>query len=140
MMLELPKTMSFAEAPSRAKRLIQEGDTVISTVRPGRRSMFYVKQSDPDWVVSTGFAVLRPYRENIEPRYLYACVFDRRFTEFLVKREKGAAYPAVLPEDIADAVINLPPRTARYRPHPRHAGRQDRAAVLNNVISHHHDC
>jgi type I restriction enzyme S subunit len=60
-------------------------------------------------VVSTGFAVLRPRREYVEPRYLYACVFDRAFTDFLVNREKGAAYPAVLPGDIADAVIKLPP-------------------------------
>ncbi|MGC8720953.1 MAG: restriction endonuclease subunit S, partial [Thermodesulforhabdaceae bacterium] len=74
-----------------------------------RRSMFFVKDPEPEWVVSTGFAVLRPSVEHIEPRYLYACVFDRGFTEFLVKREKGAAYPAVLPEDIADAVIKLPP-------------------------------
>ena len=71
--------------------------------------MFFVKHPEPEWVVSTGFAVLRPKREYIEPRYLYACVFDKEFTDFLVQREKGAAYPAVLPEDIADAVINLPP-------------------------------
>jgi type I restriction enzyme S subunit len=71
--------------------------------------MFFVKQADPEWVVSTGFAVLRPRKECIEPRYLYACVYDRAFTQFLVRREKGAAYPAVLPEDIADAVIKLPP-------------------------------
>ncbi|GIV83931.1 MAG: type I restriction system specificity protein [Candidatus Roseilinea sp.] len=71
--------------------------------------MFFVKEPEPEWVVSTGFAVLRPRRDYIEPRYLYACVFDRGFTEFLVKREKGAAYPAVLPEDIADAIIILPP-------------------------------
>jgi len=71
--------------------------------------MFFGKQADPEWVVSTGFAVLRPRKECIEPRYLYACVYHRAFTQFLVRREKGAAYPAVLPEDIADAVIKLPP-------------------------------
>jgi type I restriction enzyme, S subunit len=71
--------------------------------------MFFVRQADPEWVVSTGFAVLRPRKERIDPRYLYACVYDRAFTQFLVRREKGAAYPAVLPEDIADAVIKLPP-------------------------------
>jgi type I restriction enzyme S subunit len=108
-LIEPPQVMSLAEAPSRAKRLVQEGDTVLSTVRPGRRSMFYVKRAEPDLVVSTGFAVLRPRKDCIEPRYLYACVYDKAFTEFLVKREKGAAYPAVLPEDIADAMINLPP-------------------------------
>ena len=107
--VEPPRILHLDEAPSRAKRLVREGDTVLSTVRPSRRSMFFVKEPEPEWVVSTGFAVLRPCREYIEPRYLYACVFDRGFTEFLVKREKGAAYPAVLPEDIADAVIKLPP-------------------------------
>ncbi len=107
-LIEPPQVMSLAEAPSRAKRLVQEGDTVLSTVRPGRRSMFYVKRAEPDLVVSTGFAVLRPRKGCIEPRYLYACIYDKAFTEFLVKREKGAAYPAVLPEDIADAMINLP--------------------------------
>ena len=109
LILEPPQVLRLDEAPSRAKRLVQEGDTVLSTVRPGRRSMFFGKQADPEWVVSTGFAVLRPRKECIEPRYLYACVYHRAFTQFLVRREKGAAYPAVLPEDIADAVIKLPP-------------------------------
>ncbi len=109
LILEPPQVLSLDEAPSRAKRLVQEGDAVLSTVRPGRRSMFFVKKPNPTWVVSTGFAVLRPRRECIEPRYLYACVYDVAFTQFLVSREKGAAYPAVLPEDIADAVIKLPP-------------------------------
>jgi len=109
LIVETPQTFCLAEAPNRAKRLIQDGDTVLSTVRPGRRSMFFVKHPEPEWVVSTGFAVLRPRREHIEPRYLYACVFNKDFTNFLVRREKGAAYPAVLTEDIADAVIKLPP-------------------------------
>jgi len=108
-LLEPPTVMSIAEAPSRAKRLVQKGDSVLSTVRPNRRSMFFVSESEPDLVVSTGFAVLRPKPKIIDPRYLYACVFDKAFTSYLVSREKGAAYPAVLPEDIADATISLPP-------------------------------
>jgi type I restriction enzyme S subunit len=108
-LIELPRHLSITDAPSRAKRLVRSGDTILSTVRPNRRSMYFVKESSPDLVVSTGFAVLRPRENLIEPRYLYACVFDKNFTEYLVSREKGAAYPAVLPEDIADAIINLPP-------------------------------
>ena len=107
--IEPPRLMSLAEAPSRAKRPVRKGDTILSTVRPNRRSMFFVSEHEPDLVVSTGFAVLRPKPEMIHPRYLYACVFDKDFTDYLVSREKGAAYPAVLPEDIADATINLPP-------------------------------
>ncbi len=107
--IESPKLINLAGAPGRAKRLLREGDTVLSTVRPNRRSMFFVSTPVPDLVVSTGFAVLRPKPGVVHPRYLYACVFNKAFTDYLVSREKGAAYPAVLPEDITEATISLPP-------------------------------
>jgi len=109
MLKESPHRLSLSEAPSRARRLVKAGDTVLSTVRPNRRSMFFVRETIPDLVVSTGFAVIRPRQEVIEPLYLYAIVFDRRFTAYLVSRQRGAAYPAVLPSDIAEAEILLPP-------------------------------
>ena len=132
--VEPPRILHLDEMPSRARRLVQEGDTVLSTVRPGRRAMFFVKHPEPEWVVSTGFAVLRPKREYIEPRYLYACVFDKEFTDFLVQREKGAAYPAVLPEDIADAVISLPP-LAEQRAIAHILGALDDKIELNRRMS-----
>ncbi len=104
-----PAVIDVSDAPSRAKRLVKRGDSVLSTVRPNRRSMFFVSQPVDDWVVSTGFAVLRPKMGLVDPRFLYACVFNRSFTDYLITREKGAAYPAVAPEDIADAEIALPP-------------------------------
>jgi type I restriction enzyme S subunit len=104
-----PKYLALPDAPSRAKRLIKPGDTVISTVRPNRRSMFFVRELEPDVVVSTGFAVLRPLVNRIEPYFLYAYVFNKAFTNYLVSREKGAAYPAISASDIAEAIINLPP-------------------------------
>ena len=104
-----PQWMTLSDAPSRAKRLVRKGDTILSTVRPNRRSMFFASQPGDDWVVSTGFAVLRPHPVRIDPRYLYVCVFNRDFTEYLITREKGAAYPAVSPDDIVNAEIMLPP-------------------------------
>jgi type I restriction enzyme S subunit len=108
-LLNQPEWMSLADAPSRAKRLLRKGDTVLSTVRPNRRSMFFASEPGLDWVVSTGFAVLRPNTAEIAPRFLYACVFGHSFTEYLISREKGGAYPAIAPKDIADAEIPLPP-------------------------------
>ena len=104
-----PQWMKFSDAPSRAKRIVRKGDTVLSTVRPNRRSMFFASDPSDDWVVSTGFAVLRPNTKLVEPRFLYACVFNHDFTEYLITREKGAAYPAVSPEDISNAKIPFPP-------------------------------
>jgi type I restriction enzyme S subunit len=71
--------------------------------------MFFASEPSDDWVVSTGFAVLRPNMKLVEPRFLYACVFNQAFTEYLITQEKGAAYPAVSPEDIANAKIPFPP-------------------------------
>ena len=105
-----PAFISLVDAPSRAKRRVRLGDTVLSTVRPNRRSMFYASDPSPDWIVSTGFAVIRPKQDMISPRYLYSCVFNQTFTDYLVAHEIGAAYPAVSVNDILNAPIHLPPR------------------------------
>lgn len=105
-----PAFISLVDAPSRAKRRVRLGDTVLSTVRPNRRSMFYASDPSPDWIVSTGFAVIRPKQDMISPRYLYSCVFNQTFTDYLVAHEIGAAYPAVSVNDILNAPIHFPPR------------------------------
>lgn len=109
-----PQWMKLSDAPSRAKRLLRKGDTILSTVRPNRRSMFFASEPNDDWVVSTGFAVLRPNIKLVEPRFLYTCVFNQAFTEYLITREKGAAYPAVSSEDIASAEIPFPPLAEQH--------------------------
>lgn len=106
---EQPRLIAVEEAPSRATRLVTNQDTVLSTVRPNRRSMFFVREPESDWVVSTGFAVVRARPGAIDPRYLYWCIYSQSFTDYLVSRERGAAYPAVSVEDIQDAEIPLPP-------------------------------
>lgn len=105
---EKPVRMAFADAPSRARRLVSAGDTIISTVRPNRRSFLYVASPTPETVVSTGFAVLTP-TPRVEARYLYYWVTRREFSDYLSLHAKGAAYPAVAPEDIGAAEIVLPP-------------------------------
>jgi len=95
------------EAPGRAKRLVADGDTILSTVRPNRRSFLFVKDPKPWLVVSTGFAVLRP-SSMLDSRFLYYTVTAQEFTDYLALRAKGAAYPAVDSETIANAEISLP--------------------------------
>ncbi|MCC6680493.1 MAG: restriction endonuclease subunit S [Phycisphaeraceae bacterium] len=100
--------LKFSEAPSRARRLVRDGDTILSTVRPNRRSFLFMKSPSPDIVVSTGFAVLRP-SEKIVPRFLYYTVTHQPFTDYLTNNAKGAAYPAVDADGIARGEIRLPP-------------------------------
>jgi len=99
--------MSLAEAPSRAKRLVEHGDTILATVRPNLRSFLYINNPREDVVVSTGFAVLHP-SSKIDTRFLYYTVTNQRFTDYLSANVKGAAYPAVDAEAFARAEIWLP--------------------------------
>jgi|LSQX01.1.fsa_nt_gb type I restriction enzyme S subunit len=102
------RRLKLEEAPSRAKRLVSDGDTIISTVRPGNKSYCYLKKTTPRMVVSTGFAVLRAKKDLLDERFLYYLVSNPAFTEYLVAHEKGAAYPAVGTETIENAIVNIP--------------------------------
>ena len=105
--LESTKIIKTREAPSRAKRLIRLGDTIFSTVRPNRRSFLYIKNTKPNFVCSTGFAVLRP-RKQIDSRFLYYLITNQTFTDYLTANAKGSAYPAVDMDTIKRAEIQIP--------------------------------
>ncbi len=77
--------------------------------------MFFARNPSPNTVVSTGFAVLRSRESEIAPRFLYALVLDRAFTDYLVTREQGAAYPAISHHDIFEAEVALPPLCEQRR-------------------------
>jgi type I restriction enzyme S subunit len=94
------------DAPSRARRLVQHGDTIWSTVRPNRRSYLFIDQPAPNLVVSTGFAVLTP--RAVPSSYLYAWTTRDEFVEYLVANADGSAYPAVRADRFEAAPMLLP--------------------------------
>lgn len=102
------KTIALKDAPSRAKRIVKNGDTILATVRPNLRSFLYVKNPVSNAVVSTGFAVLRAKQDKLDSRYLYYTVTTQYFTDYLTLNAKGSAYPAVDAGIIGRAEINLP--------------------------------
>lgn len=53
-------TIPAAEAPGRARRKVQDGDTIWSNVRPNLRAYALIQSPDEFDVVSTGFTVLVP--------------------------------------------------------------------------------
>lgn len=105
--LEGATSYSLKDSPSRAKRLVQQGDTIWSTVRPNRKSYLFISNPKENLVVSTGFAVLTPV--NIPPSFLYLYTTTDLFVDYLVSNADGSAYPAVLPERFAEAEFPIPP-------------------------------
>jgi type I restriction enzyme, S subunit len=105
----VPTAMNGAEAPGRARRVLADGDIVWSMVRPGRRAHALLMSVGSDWIGSTGLAVITP--RDVPSSFLYETVSRQEFSDYLVGKEGGAAYPAVKPVDYEEALFALPSRS-----------------------------
>jgi type I restriction enzyme S subunit len=98
--------MSFENSPSRARRIVKKGDTIISTVRTYLKAIARI-EDDEDVIVSTGFAVLSPKKND--PVFIeYYCKSDA-FCFEIEKLSYGIAYPAINEFDLINIKIILPP-------------------------------
>ncbi|MEI7557214.1 restriction endonuclease subunit S, partial [Candidatus Chlorohelix sp.] len=100
--------MVFANAPSRARRKVKHGDTVISTVRTYLKAISFIDNPPGNLIVSTGFAVLRP-ESSIAPEYLFRIVQSEEFVSRVVAYSVGVSYPAIAPTELASLKIWIPP-------------------------------
>ncbi len=92
--------------PSRARRRVQHGDTVLSTVRPERASYFLAMEPPSNLVVSTGFVTVTP--EGIPWSYVYAALARDEVFEQLGHLAHGGAYPAVNPSVVGQIRVPMP--------------------------------
>ena len=99
--------LSYANAPSRARRVVKYGDIIWSTVRPNRKSYSVILNPPPNLIVSTGFAVITA--KHAPYTYLYHALTTDDFVGYLINHTSGAAYPAVNSGDFDNAVILHPP-------------------------------
>lgn len=99
--------LRFADAPSRARRIVRSGDTIVSTVRPERRSFAFVHAASATLTASTGFAVITPTKAG--PVFVYQHVTCDAFIDYLSQSATGSAYPAVNPKVIGSRIVALPP-------------------------------
>ena len=108
---EILSVQNFAwdEAPSRARRILTPGDTIIGTVRPGNRSFALVPNSEEILTGSTGFAVLTP-KSPLYREFNYLSLTSESNINRLTTVASGAAYPAVNPEVVAAQAIAIPDR------------------------------
>ncbi len=100
--------LSFEEAPSRARRVVQDKDSLISTVRPNLEHYLFVKEPEPNTIASTGFAVVSA--KSADPRFLYYYMTSKPFTAYLtqIAESHTSAYPAFNPDVIEQAELILP--------------------------------
>ncbi len=108
------KTLSLANAPSRARQIVKENDILFSTVRPYLRNIAAVPKELDGEIASTGFSVLRPV-SLIEPRYLYYYCISDNFVDAISSEQYGVSYPAVKDSQVRLQSIPLPPMNEQTR-------------------------
>lgn len=100
--------MSFENSPSRARRIVKNGDVIVSTVRTYLKAITQIQDAEDNLIVSTGFAVLRP-KENLFPRFLGYWVQSENMIGAIVSNSVGVSYPAINATDLVRLpIVKLP--------------------------------
>ena len=102
-----PAQVTFSESPSRARRVLRAGDSILSTVRTYLRAAWTVPKGMDPLVASTGFLCLRP-TARVDARYLGWLVQSDVVIEEVVARSVGVSYPAISPEEVGRIEVPCP--------------------------------
>lgn len=97
-------------APSRAKKVVETGDVIYSTVRPYLHNICII---DKDFsytpIASTAFCVMHANEEVLDNKYLFYWLLTKEFDKYSNgDPSKGALYPAIGEKDLLKGVIPLP--------------------------------
>ena len=97
--------------PSRAKRIVRKNDILITTVRPNQKHYGIIKNVAKNMVASTGFAVLTPKEDKVDPGYIYNYLIQDHITTYLhsIAESSTSTYPSIKPSVIGDLEVDLPP-------------------------------
>ena len=97
--------------PSRARRKVQSGDIVYSTVLPNQKHFGLMKKVPDNFFASTGFSVIRGKAEVACTDFIYWFLAQDRIIEQLqtTAEHSTSAYPSIRPSDIERLTLNLPP-------------------------------
>jgi type I restriction enzyme S subunit len=99
--------MMFGKAPSRARRIVRDGDVIISTVRTYLEAIAPIDNPLENLVVSTGFAVIRP-NSLLHKRYAAYCLRAQGFIKEVVAQSVGISYPAINASDLVNIKVPEP--------------------------------
>ena len=104
--IEHIEEFSFRDAPSRARRVTNSGDIIVSTVRTYLKAIAKIKQNG--LIVSTGFCVIRPIKSVCGSYIEYYCK-SNAFTDNVSSNSYGISYPAINSSVLMGFYIPSPP-------------------------------
>ena len=106
--IESSELLKLKDAPSRARRIVKDGDLIVSTVRTYLKAIAFIKEPPENMIVSTGFAVIRSI-SGFEASFAKFALQSTNFIDEVISRSKGVSYPAINASELAKIKIPLPP-------------------------------
>lgn len=107
-----PRRLNNKKAPSRAKRLVNSGDVIISLVRPYLKNIALIPEDLDNSIASTAFYPLKPER-GIDSHYLFHTVCRQSFIDSIVTY--GDSPPSARDGEFIKIQIPLPPLSEQHR-------------------------
>ncbi|MDW8356211.1 MAG: restriction endonuclease subunit S [Bryobacterales bacterium] len=103
-----PQHLRFGTAPTRARRIVRHGDTIVSTVRTYLKAVYFVERAPDALICSTGFAVLTP-QAGTEPKFVSYLCQSAAFTDQVTADSVGIVYPAITETKLGAIHVAVPP-------------------------------
>lgn len=105
---EPPVSYRFEDAPSRARRIVKDGDVIISTVRTYLQAIAPIENPPDNLIVSTGFAVIRPKKNELDADFCKYALRESSFLSEVENRSVGVSYPAINSSELGNIPIAVP--------------------------------
>ncbi|MBA7591504.1 hypothetical protein ES708_33662 [subsurface metagenome] len=99
--------ISFANSPSRARRILSAGDIIMATVRPNLQAFAFADFEVDDVICSTGFALITPRRQQ-DGKFIYQNIYSASLTAQIKGLLVGSNYPAINSEDVSSLKLLWP--------------------------------
>ena len=109
------KFIEAHNAPSRARKIIEEGMVLYATVRPYLKNICIAQQNAiKESIASTAFACMK-CKDPLLNKYLLAVLISPWADQYMTSVQKGVAYPAVSDKDFYELLVPLPPIDEQIR-------------------------
>ncbi|HHB8356556.1 TPA: restriction endonuclease subunit S [Klebsiella pneumoniae] len=105
--IESPQTLIGENAPSRARKVINTGDVLVSLTRPNLNAVALVPSELDNQIASTGFEVIKSLL--VDSRYIFMLTRSKDFIDSISGVVQGALYPAAKSSDVQAYKFPLPP-------------------------------
>ncbi|EAP1703818.1 restriction endonuclease subunit S [Salmonella enterica] len=113
--IEEPSILSAKDAPSRARKIVQKGTVIYSTVRPYLLNIAIIESAfSPEPIASTAFAIIHPYTA-MNANFIYYYLRSPVFINYVESCQTGVAYPAINDKQFFSGIIAVPPSSEQAR-------------------------